>query len=135
MLRFIERIAKLHNADDIIFMYALYISELSLFHCEFASLKPSLLASAAIMIAFRTMRNSSKWNASMEKNTGYSEKKVKETAMRLCRLLAPIACQSRFDDEKLKSLPLVEEQKCVKRKYCHPKNYEVAMIEMKMITL
>lgn len=135
VLRFIERIAKLTNADDIIFTYALYLSELSIFIPEYAAKRSSILASGALYIAFKTIRKSFKWSQQLINNTGYSEQAIIDFATNLSLVLSPItASNGKIEDTLLKAKgSLLEEQMCVKKKYSHPKRYEVALIEMKQM--
>lgn len=86
-LRFLERLKKLVNADDLTFHLAHYITQFSLLYIWFQTIKPSLVAWGAIYLAMKSLRGRSSWNITFVKSTGYKEKVVKQVADKLSELI------------------------------------------------
>lgn len=86
-LRFLERIRKLVNADDVSFHLAHYITQFSLLYICFQTIKPSLVACGAMYLAMKSLRARSTWNITYYKSTGYKERLVQQVAEKLCELM------------------------------------------------
>jgi hypothetical protein len=86
-LRFLERLKKLVNADDVTFHLAHYIIQFSLLYIRFQTVKPSLIACGAIYLAMKSLRSRANWNITYVKSTGYKEKLVSQVSERLCELM------------------------------------------------
>lgn len=82
-LRFLERIKKLVNVDDVTFNLAHYITQFSLLYICFQTIKPSLVACGAMYLAMKSLRAKSTWNITYYKSTGYKEKLVQQVAEKL----------------------------------------------------
>lgn len=101
--RFLERLKKLVNADDVTFHLAHYITQFSMLYIGFQTVKPSLVACGAIYLAMKSIRGRSSWNITFVKSTGYKEKAVKQIADRLSELINSAeskALKSKFASSK-----------------------------------
>lgn len=112
-LRFLERLKKLVNADDVTFHLAHYITQFSLLYIRFQTIKPSLVACGAIYLAMRSIKGRASWNITFVKSTGYKEKVVKQVADRLAEFMESAeskALKNKFASEKYmqaSNLPIV----------------------------
>lgn len=113
-LRFLERLKKLVNADELTFNLAHYIVQFSLLYIRFQTVKPSLVACGAIYLAMKSLRARSSWNITFVKSTGYKEKVVSQVAERLCELMNSA------------------ESKALKTKFASSKNMEVSNLPISM---
>lgn len=113
-LRFLERLKKLVNADDVTFHLAHYITQFSLLYICFQTIKPSLVACGAIYLAMKSLRGRSSWNITYVKSTGYKEKVVKQVA------------------DKLSELMNSAESKALKSKFASQKHMEVSNLPIAM---
>lgn len=71
--RFLQRYAKLMEADQKAFNLAWYLIELPLIEYKMLKYKPSLVSSAALFVAFKLLKKEVKWNDRMRSVTSYSE--------------------------------------------------------------
>jgi hypothetical protein len=86
-LRFLERVKKLVNVDDITFNLAHYIIQFSMLYICFQTIKPSLVACGAMYLSMKSLRARSSWNITYYKSTGYKERLVQQVAEKLCELM------------------------------------------------
>jgi len=113
-LRFLERLKKLVNADDLTFNLAHYITQFSLLYICFQNVKPSLVACGAIYLAMKSLRGRSSWNITFVKSTGYKEKLVKQVS------------------DKLSELITSADSKPLKNKFASSKHMEVSSLPIAM---
>jgi transcription initiation factor TFIIIB Brf1 subunit/transcription initiation factor TFIIB len=114
--RFLERLCKLTNAEDNVFHYSMFILEMCLLDAKMVTITPSTMASAALWLAYKTVRNFSPWNAVMVKNTGLKEEDLKHTVKEILKV---------FELLKKQDLDI-----SVIKKYSKPKYGEVAKLKM-----
>ena len=86
--RFLERFAKIINADTPLFNLARYLIELPLIEYRMLKYTPSNLAASALFLAQKLMdRGQPAWNEKLQHHTSYSESSLRPCAKDLCILL------------------------------------------------
>lgn len=77
--RFLERYRKISNtaADDQIFYFAQYLSEIALLDAFLLKHKQSHIAAASFVLSARSIKKINAWNAEMEKSTGIKAEDIK----------------------------------------------------------
>jgi hypothetical protein len=70
--RFLERYAKLIDADTKTFNLAWYLVELPLIEYKMLKYKPSMISSAALFVAMKILKKDVKWNERMNSITSFS---------------------------------------------------------------
>lgn len=106
--RFLMRIQKLVNADELTFNLAHYAVEYSLLHIVFQTINPSLVACGAMYLAKSSLNKRPYWNVTFSKSTGYSRNVVLKVATKLHELMT------------------TDESKTLKAKFENPKYLEAA---------
>ena len=74
--RFLERYAKLIDADSQVFNLAWYLIELPLIEYKMLKYKPSLVSSAALFVAIKILKRDFKWNEKITNLTKFSFKPI-----------------------------------------------------------
>lgn len=85
--RFLMRIQKLVNADELTFHLAHYLTEFSLLHVVFQTINPSLVACGAMYLARSSLNRKPCWNITFSKSTGYTHNVVLKVATKLYELI------------------------------------------------
>ena len=89
--RFLERFAKIINADTPLFNLARYLIELPLIEYRMLKYTPSNLAASALFLAQKLMdRGQPAWSEKLQLHTSYSESSLRPCAKDLCILLQGI---------------------------------------------
>ncbi|XP_063967757.1 G2/mitotic-specific cyclin-B3-like [Lytechinus pictus] len=110
--RFLRRYAKCAHATLETLTLARFILELSLMESTFITMADSLIASSALLLAFR-MKSNGTWDATLRHYSGYKEEDLKQCMYQLNSML------NREPNKQLAT---------VRNKYSHPLFYEVAKI-------
>lgn len=110
--RFLRRYAKCCHASMESLTLARFILEQSLMHSQFMEIRDSLLASAALLLAFKMMKKG-EWDCTLEHYSGYKEPELLECMKQLNTML---------------SAPPNKSLSTIKNKYSHKVFYEVATI-------
>jgi hypothetical protein len=101
--RFLMRIQKLVNADELTFNLAHYIAEFSLLHVVFQTINPSLVASGAMYLARSSLNRRPCWNITFSKSTGYTNNIVLKVATKLFDLITAEeskTLKAKFENQK-----------------------------------
>lgn len=77
--RFLERYAKLIDADSKTFNLAWYLVELPLIEYKMLKYKPSLISSAALFVALKIQKKGFRWNDTMNSLNNFSLRKNKKS--------------------------------------------------------
>lgn len=99
ILRFMERYARVAQVQERTQMLAQYLCDTCLLDCTLMKEKPSKLAAVCLYGAMRVVKgnqvgNSSIWNATLSKNTGYKEDDVRGMAMDLIKFVKNVEVSS-----------------------------------------
>lgn len=118
--RFLRRYAKCVHASMETLTLGRFILELSLMEAEFISTSESKLAAAVLLLAFK-MKNSGKWDTTLEHFSGYKVTELSHLMQRLNAMLVK---------------PPPKQLTTVRTKYSHKVFYEVAKIPpLEVLTL
>mmetsp|Transcript_29257 Transcript_29257/g.25868 ORF Transcript_29257/g.25868 Transcript_29257/m.25868 type:complete len:222 (+) Transcript_29257:550-1215(+) len=79
--RFLERYAKLTNADTKTFNLAWYLIELSLIEYKMLKYKPSLISSAALFVSLKIQKKEVRWNDKMASLNTFAIRKTRKNSL------------------------------------------------------
>lgn len=113
-LRFLERYAKLAEADPYLFSLSKYMVELSLVEVSMNKWNPSLLASSALYVAKKILQRNPPWSHFMMAQTTHSQKEVHKCAKEIC-IIINLAHQKKYF-------------KAIFKKYSSQANFEVSQV-------
>ena len=112
--RFLERYAKLLDADKRTFNLAWYLIEIPLIEYKMIKYKPSLISCAALFVAYKIQKKSVRWNERMQDICSYSENDLRPWAKDLWILLYGIdkislkAVKKKFSDQKFDEVSWID---------------------------
>jgi transcription initiation factor TFIIIB Brf1 subunit/transcription initiation factor TFIIB len=86
-VHFLDRYAKLNSCSDVHKQLAQYILELTLTDIKMNRYAPSHLASAAIFLTNKLLKQHPSWSSAMVEHTQHTEQEIKGCAKDMCGLL------------------------------------------------
>jgi cyclin B len=83
---FMNRYSRVAGADSVTHSLALYLIELPLIEYRMLKYEPSMVAAAAIYVAFHVLKTKINWQEKMASYTGYTEGQIRNCSKDLCIL-------------------------------------------------